>query len=461
MDRALALALDLGSTRVKAGRLTAGGTLVPAGAAGAPHLTGQGTVREGDAAAYLEVAGAVLAQAVAADPGLPVGIACQRSSFVLWEAASGRPVTPLVSWQDRRADRWCAAHRAREAELTARTGLPLSPHYAGPKLAVLLAADPGLGEGLATGRLRFGTLETYLLWHLSGAQVHHTDLSMAARTLMVDLGRRHWSDPLLATFGVPRAGLPAIGASAGLDLEMDGGTRVAATLADQGAAALAALGEAPGTALVNLGTGGFVLRRVAGPGHGPEGYLLGPLCRAAGGTAWAAEGTINGIGPLVAGLKGGPTSLAEDDPAPDAFCLPDAAGVGAPHWRAGLGPVFSPAAESLGPAGRRRAALEGIVFRVREIVDDLARDAPVTRLLVAGGLAAGPDTGHFLTAGLAACTGREVARLEEPEATLLGAARLAAGVPQAAPGARAVAAAGGYLGPKYARWRAWLEGVLA
>jgi len=464
MDRALAL--DLGSTRIKAGALSEDGQLRLLAEADAPPLTGADPVREGDAAAYAASARAVLAEALSRAPGLPVGIASQRSSFLLWEAASGRPVTPLVSWQDRRAAGWCAAHAHLEATVSARAGLPLSPHYAGPKLAVLLEGDPALGKGLADGRLRFGTLETYLLWTWSGGRVHHTDLSMAARTLLVDLETGGWDPTLLATFGVPPQGLPAIGDTAGLDIRvdirvdirLDSGAVVAATVADQPAAALAVLGDDPGTALVNLGTGGFVLRRVAGRADRLPGYLLGPLRRVGDQAAWALEGTINAIGPAVSALGPGPTPLPEADPSPDAFCLPDAAGVGAPHWRADLGPVLSPQARALGPDDRRRVLLEGILFRVREIVDDLAAPGPpIRRLLLAGGLAHEP----FLAPTLAAATGRNLARLAEEEATLLGAARLAAGVPFSAPAATPVAPAGEYLAEKYPRWRAWLAAALA
>jgi glycerol kinase len=440
MDRALAL--DLGSTRIKAG-----------------VLADDGRLRLG-ADAFAATARMVLAETAARAPGLPVGIASQRSSFVLWEAATGRPVTPLVSWQDRRADAWCAAHRALEAGVSARTGLPLSPHYAGPKLAVLLEADPALRSGLEAGSLRFGTLETYLIALASGGRVHHTDLSMAARTLLVDLDAGAWDPELGRTFGVPLGGLPAIGDTRGLKWVLEGGVTVAATVADQGAAALAVLGDAPDAALVNLGTGGFVLRPVAGADARPPGYLFGPLSRAGGHTAWAVEGTINAIGPAVTDLGPGPTPLPAEDPSPTAFCLPDSAGVGAPHWRAGLGPVLSPEAHALARADRRRVVLEGIVFRVCEIVDDLAKQAPVNRLVLAGGLAAEP----FLAPALAACAGRSVVRLEEPEATLIGAARLAAGLPFMAPRATPVSPAGAdgaYLAGKYRRWRAWLATALA
>lgn len=446
------LALDLGSTRIKAGVLAPDGALTPAGERAAPPLTGTGEIREGDAEAYLAAAIDLLRSATR--PNTPWGIASQRSSFVLWEAATGRAVTPLISWQDRRAEAWCRAHDAVEPEVSRRTGLVLSPHYAGPKLAALLADDPDLRGGLAGGRLRFGTLETFLLGRLTGGAAHHTDLSMAARTLLVDLDSGDWSPDLLKTFGVPRAGLPAVDDTRGLALALPEGTTVTATVADQAAATWAALAGDPGHALVNLGTGGFVLRPVARRGDVPARYLCGPLLRDAGGVRWAGEGTINGIGPAVGS---GSTPIPDADPAPEALCIPDTAGIGAPHWRADLGPVENTAFAALNPTDRRRGVLEGIVFRVCAIVEDLAATTPVTGLVVAGGLASQP----FLAPALAACSGLPAFRLREAEATLLGAACLAAGTPPPPPALDPVPPQGEYLKEKFGRWKAWRDGVLA
>lgn len=446
-----ARALDLGSTRLKAAVLTPEGVLTPAGEAEAPPLSGTGPVREGDASAYVDAALDVLN--AAGRPDLPLGIASQRSSFALWDAATGRPVTPLVSWQDRRAEDWCRAHAHLAEIITRRTGLVLSPHYAGPKLAVLLAADPALRAGLAQGALRFGTLDTWLLWRLTNGRIHHTDLSMAARTLLVDLEAGDWAPALLTAFGVPRAGLPAIGPSTGLTLPLPDGGVAAATVADQGAAALAAVGGLPGAALVNLGTGGFVLVPVPGPHAGPPGYLTGPLCRTGSGTAWAVEGTINGIG---AGVGPGTTPIPDADPTPDALCIPDTAGIGAPHWRADLGPVENDALRALDGTDRRRVVLEGIAFRVAEIVADLADAVPIHRLVLSGGLSHEP----FLGPALAACTGLPTDLLGEPEATLLGAARLAAGLPPAPPVLESLPAEGGYMRDKVVRWNNWKSKVL-
>jgi glycerol kinase len=457
----LALALDLGTTRVKAARLDESGSLVALTCAPAPPLRGAGVLREGDPQAYLRVARALLEQVAADLPrGTPLGVASQRSSFTVWDRA-GRPVAPLVSWQDRRAAGWCEEHRARESEIVRRTGLPLSAHYAGPKLAALQRARPDLAAALHDGRCRFGTLDSFSTWHLSGGAAHRTDLTMAARTLMVDLEREDWSPELLALYDVPAAALPSIGPSAGMEVALDAGPRLSASLADQAAAALAVL-DGPSSALVSLGTGTFVLRATGDERPARPGYLTGPLFGRPGiRTRYALEGAINGSGPALdeLGPPAGVPPLAAD-PAPEAFAIPDRSGLGSPHWRPDLGLAFSPAAAGLDRAGRRRIVLEGLLFRVREILDDMfGAGPPATRVLLAGGLALDPA----LAPGLADVLDRPVEVLLAPEtAGLAAAARLAAGLdPYTAPRTRVVTPGHNpWLRHKFGEWLRWLAGRL-
>jgi len=456
------VALDLGTTRIKAGVLGDGGAMAKVVSAPAPPLAGAGAARESDPTAYEGAAAALVDELLAGTDRAVVrlGIASQRGSFCLWDRATGHPITPLISWQDRRSAAWCDAHRGHAAAVGAATGLPLSPHYAASKLAVLLDEDPSLAAGLADGSLLFGTLESYVLWQWSGGHAHHTDLTMAARTLLCDPVSGHWSRTLLDLFGVPAACLPAIGGSGGAAIALRDGAIASATIADQASAALAVLGDRDDAILANLGTGGFVLRPTGAVMARRDGYLSGPLRAVAGqAQSYALEGTINGAGPALDQYGRGPTPLPEIDPVPDAFALPDLAGVGAPHWRADLAHRLSPAATCLDPAGRRRTTLEGLLFRVREIVDDLEAGGPTRRLLLTGGLSRDPA----IAQGLAACLARPMEVVDEPEATLLGAARLAAGVtapPRAATETVIAGPPGAYLRAKYDRWRAWLASVL-
>ena len=456
----LAVALDFEATRIKAGLLGGNGRLERVISTPAPPLRGMDPIREGDAVPYVEVAAGMLREVSGSLPrGTPLGLACQRSTFLLWDRRTGEPATPMISWLDRRAAGWCNRHAAIARRVALQTGLRLSPHYAGPKLATILEAEPGLWDRLRTGRLVFGNLDAYVLSTWSGERSHETDLSMAARTLLADLAHG-WNDEMLELFGVPRSCLPEIRATVGKRVPLPLGPTVTATIADQASSVLAALGSERDAVLVNLGTGGFVLRAIGETPAPMERYLCGPiLCGPDGRRFYALEGTINGVSVATDRFGAGPTELPEEDPTPDAFCLPDAAGVGSPHWLPELSLLFSPPAHALEDRLARRIVLEGILFRVHEILDDLCREASPSRLLLSGGLARDP----FLPQGLASCLRREVEVLEEPEATLLGVARLAAGLePHAGLGTVPFSPGrgGGYLRTKYERWKSWLREVL-
>ena len=236
----LAVALDLGSTRVKCGVLDDTTGLVDVHAVDAPPLSGTGLVRECDAAEYFETARTLLTRTLdGLPPDISVGIASQRSSFLLWQADTGDPVTPMISWQDRRALEWCEAHASYNKKLVRQTGLLLSPHYAGPKLAHLMAVDETLSRAARTGKLRFGTLETYFLWRSTGKRVHVTDLTMASRTLLADPRTGVWSPEWLKAFGVSATLLPSIVSTRGRGEVLDGGGVVTASVTDQAASVLA------------------------------------------------------------------------------------------------------------------------------------------------------------------------------------------------------------------------------
>ena len=204
----LAIALDLGSTYLKAGLLGRDQRLTGIESSPAPKLEGEGLIRECDGRAYADVAERLLASVSKKLPAgrcaTPLGLASQRSTFILWDRQSGEPVTPMISWQDRRAADWCSRNRGLESEIVSRTGLLLSAHYAGPKLASLLETDSRLCESMRSGQVLFGNLDTYLIWCWTSGKTHHTDLTMAARTLMLDLELRDWSDRLLDLYRIPR-----------------------------------------------------------------------------------------------------------------------------------------------------------------------------------------------------------------------------------------------------------------
>jgi glycerol kinase len=457
----LAVAVDLGSSRIKAAHLQADGRLTRPITAEAPPLSGHGGVRQGSAGDYLAAAVAILKEALGpCHADVPVAIASQRSSFLLWEPATGRPVTPLISWQDRRAQAWCEAHAERYGPLAAVTGLPLSAHYAGAKLAHLFSRDHRLKAAAADGRILFGTLESCLIWRLTDRRRHQTDLSMAGRTLLADIRRGAWASRMLAFFDLPGRFLPEIVPTAGHRIPFSCGGRLAASLADQAAGLITADPHAGRTIAVNLGTGGFVMagtgRRIAQL----PGYLAAPIRQGADAAVdYALEGTINAIGPALADHPGPDPALGREDPAPDGYCLPDSAGVGAPYWRADIDLPFSKAALDGPPELQRRIIMEGIIFRICRMVEDFQKIRPFTRLLLSGGLSAQT----FITQGLAACSGLQTAICLEPEATLWGAASLAAARP-VPPAAEKIidcpSGQGRYLKAKFKRWKTWVDGIL-
>ena len=460
-DRPTAVALDLGSTRFKLALLDARGQLYDIRAVPAPALTGDDLIREGDADEFLATATDLLRSVPAEAAGIPLGLVCQRSTFTAWEKHSGKAVLPMVSWQDRRAEKWCNEHFALDDLVQKYAGLRLSPHYMGPKLADMQSEDPALAGKLVSGDFLVGNLDAWLLWNWTAGKVHQTDLSMGARTALLDIEKGAWSEPLLDSFQVPRAVLPRL-APTNCDAQLlVNGLRLRASIADQAASALAVLDPAEDVALVNFGTGAFVLLPAVNPAVRKSGYLIAPIL---GGeqnqtARFVVEGTINGAGPAVDRFGPGPTILPVDDPCPDGFAIPDQTGLGSPHWRAEYGLTLSEAAKKLPLADQRRCVLEGLLFRVREILADLGNERLPKRVMISGGLVQDPG----IALGLASLLGQSVSVLRESESTLLGVARLAAGLkPFANPDTIQIepTQAGAYLPAKFLRWKNWLNGVL-
>ena len=456
-----AVALDLGSTAIKGGLLDDSGRLLEVRSIPAPALHGTGEIREADPRDYLVAANTLLRELVStAPPGLPLGLTGQRSTFTLWNPRTGKARIPLISWQDRRAATWCEQHRDAEPDVLRRTGLALSAHYAGPKLAAIQERDSALSADLHAGRLLFGNLDAYLIWNWTGGASHETELSMAARTSMVDLRQATWSDDLLQRLHVPARALPRIVPSGDRNIPIHAGPVLTASLADQAASALSVFDAAESSALVNLGTGGLVLLPTRDADLRIPGYLTAPILGSPDGKhRFALEGSITGAGTALSPFGPGPTPLPESDPTPKGFAIPDAAGLGSPYWRPGFETTLSAAALDLAPAEQRRVVLEGLLFRVREIVEGLSRGRLPQRILLSGGLAGEPA----LAAGLAGLLQRPVEILQQQESTLLGVARLAAGLePYACLPARTVEpdTTGHYLPAKFERWKDWFRELL-
>ena len=462
-ERALvksALGVDLGTTRIKAAELVKPGRLGGVTVLPAPPLQGTGYIRESDPLVYFRKAEQLLAEGAArlAAP-VAVGLSAQRSSFLLWDRDKGTPRTPLISWQDRRAEKWCRRKGKVMAEKLEHTGLPFSPHYAGPKLGYIFSTDKALRRAAHRGEVLFGTLDTWLLWRISGGEHFSTDLSMAARTLMADPVKGKWDDALLALLGVPPAILPVIRPSWGIGMEISREIFVEADLADQSAALHALSGTSDGGVLVNLGTGGFVLSpsRIDSPAF--PGYLRGPAGLGPGGEKpFQIEGTINGLAAALAGTGGAQVFLEDEDCSGGLFCMPDTAGYGSPYWNPAGRQTFSRSPDRMTTSQRKQSILEGIIFRVRQILEGIVGKREHSRIFLSGGLAADP----FLGAALAACLEYPVYRLREKEASLLGAASLAAGERDYELPLSVIPVppeAGRYLPGKYLAWRIWADSL--
>lgn len=457
----IAVALDLGTTTIKAGLLSQDGTLGGIVARPAPAIAAEAGCYESDGAAYAQTADEVLAACLvqtALRP--PLGLCSQRSSFLIWERSSGTPVIPLISWQDDRGAESCAALQAQEGFIRDLTGLPLAPYYLAPKLRVLLRGHPSWRERLLSGAWLLGTLDTYLIWRWTDGKHHLTDASMAARTLLMDIRRQQWSPALCKLFDIPRQILPQIGPSSGLALRLNNGLLLNASLADQSAALAASISPTRPEALVNLGTGGFVVCYLPEKRNAPDGYLQTLVWQdERQRVLLASEGTLNSIAAALAPYPADACRV-EELAGDDIFCLAEPSGLGAPYFRGDVGVTYSEAVDHLPPQHIALLLLEGIIFRVARILEDFHREFGIESAYLSGGLSGL----HCLQQGIALCAPCTVHRLVQADVSLSGAARLAAGLPLSGHKEAEkidIPPAMDRLPEKYARWKVWLDGLVA
>lgn len=454
-----AIALDLGSTSIKAGWLKRDGALSDIVSVPAPEITVNGGSYESDALAYAKTAEQVLAKCLSKTGGLPpLGLCSQRSSFLIWEKAGGQPITPLISWQDTRGAASCEALRNAESMIRDLSGLRLTPYYLAPKLRILLQEHPQWRERLECGELLVGTLDTFLIWRWTDGKQYVTDASMAARTLLMDIRQQQWSPELCKIFGIPLAVLPQIRLSTGMAIRLDNGLTLQASVGDQSAALFASVGEDGKAALVNLGTGGFVMRDMAQEQSGLVGYLRTLLYQDSAAHAHIAlEGTLNSIAAALA-LYPVDECRIEELAMTNIFCLAEPSGVGAPYFRNDVGIYFSQAVEQL--TRRQIACLlqEGIIFRVARILEEFHCVSALERVYLSGGLSAL----HCLQQGIAQCVPLDVYRLQQRDSSLQGAGMLAAGISVASRDAELVIVAGNVscLPEKYRQWKVWFDDLM-
>ncbi|HEV8322689.1 MAG TPA: glycerol kinase GlpK [Myxococcota bacterium] len=394
----------------------------------------------------VDAVGACLHDArVAAADVAGIGITNQRETTVVWERASGGRATPVhnaIVWQCRRTADRCAELRAAgaEAAVRERTGLVLDPYFSGTKIDWILQNVPGARARAERGELAFGTIDSWLVWRLTGGAAHVTDVSNASRTMLLDLRTRAWSDEMLALLRVPRAVLPEVrgcaetyGTTRGVESLPDG-LPVAGMAGDQQAALFGQACFDAGEAKCTFGTGAFLLmntgERVV-PSH--SGLLTTVAWTVGGRTAYALEGSAFVAGAAVQWLRDGLGLIARaSDVEALAASVPDAGGVvfvpaltglGAPWWRAEARGVLHGLTRDTGRGHIARACLEGIALQNQDLLAAMARDlgAPLQILKVDGGAAAN----DLLMQLQADVLGVPISRPAMLETTALGAALLA------------------------------------
>ena len=370
-----------------------------------------------------------------------IGITNQRETTIVWERASGRPIGNAIVWQDRRtADRCRQLEADGHGELfRQRTGLVLDAYFSGTKVAWLLDHVPGARERAQAGELAFGTVDSWLIWKLTGGAVHVTDVTNAARTLLFDISRGEWDEQLLELVGVPRAVLPAVVASCGVVATTDAdvlGARIpiAGMAGDQQAALFGQRCTTPGRVKNTYGTGCFLLMHTGTSVPTSRHRLLGTVAwRTGDRTEYALEGSVFIAGAAIQWLRDGLGLIARaEDVEALAASVADAGGVcfvpaftglGAPHWDPqARGAVFG-ITRGTTRAHLARAALEAIAFQTADIVRCMQADAGIalSELRADGGA----SRNNLLLQFQADLLGVPVVRAAQTESTALGAAMLA------------------------------------
>jgi glycerol kinase len=370
-----------------------------------------------------------------------VGITNQRETSVLWDRASGRPVHRAIVWQCRRTAPFCERLKAEghEPEFRRKTGLMLDPYFSGSKIRWLLDEVPGARASAERGALAFGTVDSWLLWRLTGGAVHATDPSNASRTLCFDIRRRSWDEALCAVLGVPAALLPEVKPSAGVFGEtvkgvLPAGIPVTGIAGDQQAALFGQCCFEPGMAKNTYGTGCFLLLNTGDkPIVSERGLLTTVAWQLDGAATYALEGSVFIAGAVVQWLRDGlgiirdaaeTEGLAESVPdTGGVYLVPAFTGLGAPYWDAYARGILVGLTRGTTKAHIARAALEAIAYQNRDVLDAMAAEsgAPLKALRVDGGAAAN----NFLCQFQADVLNVEVLRPAVTETTAMGAVFLA------------------------------------
>ncbi len=371
-----------------------------------------------------------------------IGITNQRETTALWDRSSGKPVMNAIVWQDRRTAQRCKKLRddGKNDEVRRTTGLVIDPYFSATKLEWMLTRVKGAARRARAGDLAFGTIDSYLVWRLTGGAVHVTDVTNASRTLLMHLRRRSWDRKMLDLFGVPEAVLPEIRSSSEVYGETRGvkglpdGIPIAGIAGDQQAALFGQACFEPGEAKCTYGTGAFLLMNIGGaPKASRHGLLTTVAWEVGGEVSYAFEGSAFIAGAIVQWLRDGlklfkRTAYVERlamqvEDSGGVVLVPALAGLGAPHWRPEARGLISGIHRGTTTAHLARAALEGIAFQIHDLAVAMAKDAgqAIPSLKVDGGASSNDIMMQFQ----ADLLGVPVVRSKVIETTAFGAAFLA------------------------------------
>ncbi|HEX9039211.1 MAG TPA: glycerol kinase GlpK [Ktedonobacterales bacterium] len=440
------LALDQGTTSSRAIVFNHGGRVVASAGQEFPQHYPQPAWVEHDPEAIwstqLTTARAALDKAgLTAGDIAAIGVTNQRETALIWERATGRPVMNAIVWQDRRTAALCDQLKAEgwEDKVREKTGLVLDAYFSGTKVKWMLDSLPGLRERAQRGEVLFGTVDSFLIWRLTGGRAHVTDYSNASRTLLFNIHTLDWDDELLAEFGVPRAMLPLPMPSSAVYGETDAGLLggaipIAGDAGDQQAATFGQACFQPGMAKNTYGTGSFLLLNTGATAKTSTHGLLTTIgWGVSGGVTYCLEGSVFITGAAVQWLRDAlqiihtasetEALVANTADNGGVYLVPAFAGLGAPYWDPYARGTIVGLTRGSGRAELARAALEAAAYQSRDVLEAMEADSGLTlkELRVDGGMVAN----NWLMQFQADILGVHVQRPVVAETTALGAAYLA------------------------------------
>ena len=370
-----------------------------------------------------------------------IGLTNQRETTIVWERSTGRPIAPALVWQDRRTADVCDRLQGQQAWITKRTGLVIDPYFSATKIAWILDHVPGARPRAMGGELAAGTVDTFLIWHLTGGVEHLTDQTNASRTLLMDLETGQWADELCEVFAVPKGILPSIrpssgefGCTQGLRYLPDG-IPIMGVAGDQQASLVGQGCFEAGQAKCTYGTGAFLLAHTGGRPVASRRGLITTRAASLGDepAQYALEGSVFIAGAAVQWFRDGLEAIGsapeigamalESDPASEVTFVPALTGLGAPHWEPAARGTFFGLTRATSLADVARATLEGVAFQIADLIEAIQEDlgSQLSDLRVDGGMARSDPFLQFQADVL----GQPLRRSPQTESTALGAALLA------------------------------------